>query len=289
MMEETKTNFTPRKRRSHPWAFPLGLVIIGLAVVGTVTLISYGVNGIKQLTDKSALKAEYEVFLKDVVRNDPKPFDDIKNADMSFLLDSAIWDFLVTAGFEEGKYEYSESEPIGYRVPADDIERHFIKLFGTEIEPVYAEVLGAGYTFAYDEATEFYTIPVTSSYPLYTAKVFNVDKKGGSIILTVGYLGFGEWEQDEKGRYIEPIPDKYMRITLRERATEIEGLPGYYVGAIQATVAEDLPDATTKAPETTTAVPETTIAVPEETEAPDETGETGATGTTGQSTTAAAD
>lgn len=276
MKENEKLEVIPQTKRGHRWAFPFGLSIAVLAVIGAITLVSFGVNSIKKVTDQTDLKREYAIFVKNVIRNDPSPFDDINKANMSQLLDSAIWDLIGTGDTAIGKYEYSENDPIGYRIPQDDIELCFVRLFGSEVKPQHETVLGAGYTFYYDAVTKEYTIPVTGISPIYVPRVYSIDKKGSSIILTVGFVGYGEWDTDDLGWHTDPEPVKFMKITLRERKTDNKDIPPYYVGALQATEAEDIAVSTakkstaTQAPPTTQAETEQTI----ETAETDDSGET---------------
>ncbi|HZK38964.1 MAG TPA: hypothetical protein VFD23_02280 [Clostridia bacterium] len=284
--EHEKRKMKPQTKRTHRWAFPLGLGIGILAIIGAITLISFGINSIKQVTNKTALKKEYAVFIKNVVRNDPSPYDDISKANMSELLDAAIWDLIGTGNTAVGKYEYSENDPIGFRIPQDDIEFHFVRLFGSEVKPQHDAVLGAGYTFFYDAVAKEYTIPVTGISPIYAPEVYAIDKKGSSIILTVGFVGYGEWDTDELGWHTDPEPVKFMKITLRERKTDNPDIPPYYVGALQATEAEDIAVSTAKKSETTQ-TPPTTQAETEQTDQTaetDDTGETVETGDTDNST-----
>lgn len=250
MEKNEKLQVSPLTKRKHRWAFPLGLSITVLAIIGAITLVSLGVNGIKKVADKTELKREYAIFIKNVIRNDPSTYDDISKADMSQLLDSAVWDLIRVGNLDAGKYTYSENEPIGYRIPQEDIEYCFIRLFGSEIKPEHNTVNGVGYTFTYDAVTKEYTIPVTGVSPIYVPEVYNIDKKGSSIILTVGFKGYGEWNLDDLGWNIDPDPVKIMKITLRERKTDKQDIPPYYVGALQATDATDIAVSTATPPTT---------------------------------------
>ena len=72
-------------------------------------------------------KKEYEQFLKPVVMFDPDPFDDLTQADVPQLLNSAVWALLMSED-GAGKYPYSESEPFGFVVPQADIEKYFVDI-----------------------------------------------------------------------------------------------------------------------------------------------------------------
>ena len=91
--------------------------------------------------------------------------------------------------------------------------------------------------------------------PTYTPRVVDLDKTNNSIVLTVAYLGGDQWAQDSEGNMVAPEPDKYMKVTLREK----DG--SYYISALQNTATPETAT-TVAASETTTFAPETTTAAP---------------------------
>ncbi|MBR4726892.1 MAG: hypothetical protein IK080_03280 [Clostridia bacterium] len=274
-----------KKRKKNQAAFPLGLLAAVLAVIGLATVISYAVNGVKRLTDQTALKREYEEFLKPVVMFDPDPFDDLTQADVPQLLNSAVWALLMSTDGTE-QYSYSQGETFGIIVPQADIEKYFVKLFGTEIDiaSMHASLDMSKYEITYDAALKSYILPVTGVESAYTPHVTEIDKQGSSVILTVGYIGSRAWAQIEDGVYTAPEPDKYMKITLRERSG------GMYVASIQATDGQEVVPVTTRAEEsgTVSQVKETTTK-PQETTELTYTEYTGVTDANGQPLTLIAD
>ncbi|MGN0561162.1 MAG: hypothetical protein ACI4K8_08915, partial [Candidatus Fimenecus sp.] len=68
------------KKGARRWAFPLGLLIAVLALVGAVTVIAAGVGAAKNAVQKSRNFDAYNKMLPPVVMNDPDAFDDITNA-----------------------------------------------------------------------------------------------------------------------------------------------------------------------------------------------------------------
>lgn len=254
------------KAKKNRLAFPIGIVAGVLAVIGLITVIKFSADTINNLTDNASEKAEYEKMLTPVVMFDPDPFDDLTQADVSQLLNSAVWALLMS---EDGadKYPYSEGENIGIVVPQTDIEQFFISLFGTEIDiaSLHSSIDMSEYDITYDAALKSYILPITGIESAYTPKVYEIEKQGSSLILSVGYIGNKAWVQISDGEYAAPEPDKYMKITLRER----DG--GMYVSSIQAVDGQEVigttersetePEATT-APETTEATAPLTTAVP---------------------------
>ncbi len=220
---KTKKKKNPQKSRL---AFPLGLLAVVLAIIGAVTVVNFAVDKVQLLTDRTAEKAEYEKFLKPVVMFDPDPFDDLGQADITQLLNSAVW-ALLTDETNSDKYEYLEG---GLKVPQADIEAKFISLFGTEIDIASMHTLldMSVYDISYDSTLQCYIIPVTGVETAYTPKVFEIKEQGSTVILTVGYIGNEVWAQIDSPDSYVPEPDKYMEITLRERDDN------YYIAAIKA-------------------------------------------------------
>ncbi len=250
-------------------AFPIGVIASILALIGLITVISFGINTVKNVSDKTAEKKEYETILAPVVMFDPDPFDDLTQADVSQLLNCAVWSLLMSPEGTD-KYSYSEGENFGLEVPQKDIETHFINLFGTEIDiaSMFSSIDMSEYDILYDAALQSYILPITGVESAYTPKVYSIEKQGNSDILTVGYIGNKAWVQIADGEYQAPEPDKYMKITFRERSG------GMYVSSIQAVDGQEIIGTTerktepvteeTTLPPVETTIPETSAeSVPE--------------------------
>ncbi len=262
-----------KQTKKNKLAFPIGLIAIILAVIGAITVAGFVSDTVKDLTDNTAKKKEYEKLLTPVVMFDPDPFDDLTQADVSQLLNSAVWALLMS---DEGteQYAYSEGENFGIIVPQTDIEQYFTGLFGNEINiaSMHSAIDMSDYDIVYDAAQQSYILPVTGVESAYTPKVYDIDKQGSSVILTVGYIGNKAWVQLEDGGYAAPEADKFMKITLRERSG------GMYIASIQAADGQEIvpPAATSSRPpetEESTTVPLTEI--PEESTAEPLTDENG--------------
>lgn len=236
-----------RNGKKNPLALPIGIIASILAVIGLITVIGFTVDTVRNFTDKTADKKEYEEMLTPVVMFDPDPFDDLTQADVSQLLNSAVWALLMS---DEGadKYPYSEGETFGIVVPQADIEQYFISLFGTEIDiaSLHSSIDMSEYEITYDAALKSYILPITGVESAYTPKVYEIEEQGSSLILSVGYIGNRAWVQIEDGEYTAPEPDKYMKITIRER----DG--GMYVSSIQSVDGQEVIGTTepTREPET---------------------------------------
>lgn len=246
-------------KKGHKSAFPVGMLVVLLAAVGIVTIVVSAVKGVGTLVENGKNFEEYNKLLTPVVLIDPDNFDDITKADMSDLIDISVWS-LLKSDISPDKYESSEN---GMILPQSDVEEEFKKLFGTEITPVHATVDGYGYEFTYDANAKSYTVPLTGIVPIYTPQVVEKSESSDTVVLTVACLAGDGWQQAENGQMVAPEPDKYIKVTLREK----DG--NSYISAIQSTTAPETattsaqPSETqseTTAPETEKVASETTAA-----------------------------
>lgn len=262
-----------RRKKKNKYAFPVGVVAMILAVIGAVTVVKFAIDGVKSLTDNSAKKAEYEAFLTPVVMFDPDPFDDLTQAEVPQLVNSAVWALLRN---DKGTESYAYSDG-GIVVPQEDIEKYFIALFGKEIDisTMHSSIDMSDYDITYDPALKSYILPITGIDSAYTPKVYDIDKKGSSVILTVGYIGAKAWAQNENGELSAPDPDKIMKITLRESSGEM------YISSIQNADSQEVIAVVSErqeaAPEATTAESATAAETEAQTKAVEVTDENGET------------
>ena len=250
-MEKAKKTVSVRKHRRNKAAMPVGIVVIIFAVIGLAAVIAGIIFGVGKLTDQSAKKSEYESFITPVIMFDPDPFDDVTKGNQEQLINAAIW-ALLKSDLDTSVYATDDGN---LSIPQADVEKYFSKLFGPEAKPEHRSVTGLGYEFSYDSAKQAYIVPITGVEPMYTPRVFEISKKGNTVELLVGYLGSSQWAQAENGDMVEPEPDKYVTVVLRESAD------GYYVSAIRSTNAPE----TESAPTTTTPPDTTQEAEPSET------------------------
>ena len=277
MAEKTKK----KHNGTHKLAFPIGMLVVLLAAIGLVTIIISAVNGIDSAVQKSKNYEEYEKILTPVVLIDPNTFDDITKADMSQLIEISIWS-LLKSDISPDTFESNES---GLLIPKEAVEKQFVELFGTEITPAHATIDGYALEFQYDAKTEAYTVPLTGVTPVYTPKVVDKTTTADSIVLTVACLAGDAWEQGENGEMIEPSPDKYIKITLREKDENL------YISAIQSTTTPEIAT-TEKTTETTTEskelIDQADVVAKESTTTAEEGSTNEGESTTKESTTAAA-
>ncbi len=205
----------------------VGTFVLVFIVIGIVSVILFGAGKIKdhRIASDYAKRQEYEEFIAPVIMNDPNTFDDVTTADSSQLVAIAIWSIL-EENSDPDKFDYVDD---GMLLPQKEVEKKFSFLFGSDVKLNHSTVDGGGIEFKYSEKKKCYVIPITGITPIYTPRVTEIDKKGDSVVLTVGYLAGEDWAQDSKGNIVEPEPAKYVRITLRKN-----GKDGLYVSALQS-------------------------------------------------------
>ena len=218
------------------------MLIIIFAIVGIVATGKAGVSLFRDLTDNSAQKEEYEEFLRPVVMYDPDPFDDVRSADITQLVNAAIWS-LITQSNSTESFAYSTGDNMGILIPVEQVTAEFIRLFGNEIDIAsqYDSIDMSSHDITYDSAQGGFIIPITSLEVAYTPEVYEIEKKANSIILSVGYIGSKAWADVDSDKYVAPQPDKFMKITLRQSDK------GYYIASLQSVNAQEVANAPTVA------------------------------------------
>lgn len=220
-----------KRKGNSKLAFPLGLIIILFAVVGVIFAVSSGINGVKNLTDNSEKKLEYQKMLIPVVMFDPGTFDDASAANINQLTVCAVWAVIKDDSIYPGKFETDDEGNV--MIPAESVTKKFAQLFGTGVTPTHIGVKGYYDEFSYNEQNQCYLVTSAGSVPIYTPKVIDITKSSNTTVLTVGYLASEAWAQDASGSFIEPDASKYVKVTLRTNDA------GYYISAIQSTDAPE--------------------------------------------------
>lgn len=202
----------------------IGIVVIVLALVGLFNIVGSCIRGISNAFDDSDKLEEYKTFVAPVIMNDPTTFDDVTNADQKQLISIAMWS-LLSGDTDPDAFVYADS---GMLVGKALVEEEFIRLFGTDVAPVHQTVDGGdGIQFKYDSKKEAYVVPITGISAIYSPMIAEVNERGSTIILTVGYLASTDWTQDTNGDMLPPEPTKYMRIYLRDNGDS------YYISSIK--------------------------------------------------------
>lgn len=225
----------------------IGILVIVLALVGLFNIVAGCVRVISGAFDNSEELEEYKAFIAPVIMNDPATFDDVINADQKQLMSIAMWS-LLSGDTDPDSFQYTDN---GMLVGKALVEEEFIRLFGADVTPVHQTVDGGdGIQFEYDSKKEAYIVPITGISAVYSPVIEEVDEKGSTIILTVGYLASADWTMDKDGNMLPPEPTKHMRIYLRDNGDS------YYISSIKDVDALEV--ITTEAPEAESTSADTT-------------------------------
>jgi len=205
------------KKRTHKWAFPLGLALVALAVVGVVSLVNMAVQGVRELTDDPQGRLRYEVFLANVVARDPDPFESPLLGNQGQLLDITLWSLLRRADNTPADFPMDDD---GNLMIAQDVaaERYRL-LFGVDL-PAHMTVETDGFDFVYDAEAEVYRVPIAGELLIFVPRVVNINRTGRSVELTVEYLAVDDFNLDETNRQQDLVPVRTMIITLNEQDNE---------------------------------------------------------------------
>lgn len=203
---------TLQKKKKKRGPFIAGLLVLALAITGVVSIVNTVIEYVEKNSDKTADYTRYSDYLAWVVGVDPDPFADITKADKDDLRNIAICT-LLSDNVKTGTYEVTDK---GLVVPAADVEKCYLDMFGEDNPIVHANVVGYGYEFQFDTATQEYYVPLTGVQPPFAVRIESVEKTGGLIVLRVGYVGTSNVEVTPDGTLQAAQPDKYADITLKE-------------------------------------------------------------------------
>jgi hypothetical protein len=206
-----------KRRRSRQ---RVGLAVSILTVVGVFSLVFGGVKGVQFLLDNSKEKAEYEATLAPLVMLDPLPFDSLDKANHSTLMQAAVW----ACVYNNDISTYERDELGALMLPAIEIEREAMRLYGPDFTFTRETFTDSGMEFVYSEEKDVYIMPITSQAGMYTPQVVRITGWREKVV-TVGYVSpFGT-----DGGFASPsnTPVKYVEYVFAR------GRDGYYLIAIR--------------------------------------------------------
>lgn len=223
-MENNNTRTPVRRRRRH--AAPIGGLFIILAAIGAIAILVFSVNATRKFIDNSDKKRAFEQKILPVLMFDPVPFESPTDMDPLALLQSSLWSTLL--GEKRGSYPYDELKML--LVPASDVDVAAAKLFGPDVKLTHQSFGNYETSYLYDEDTKTYHVPVTGQMGLYTPRVEEIDAKGDTLLLKVGYIPPDNIWTADLGDDDGETADKYMIYVLtRHKKNKKE----YYISAIR--------------------------------------------------------
>ena len=221
------------KKRKHKYVATVGMVLIVLAVIGSVALCSALINFGARILDNASLKEAFEWKVYPVLMLDPATFDDPAQLDEVFVLKTALWSTLLE---NRTKYDYNEQGML--IVPASDLDVAAKRLYGSAVT-LNHQTFFEGYEFSYlyDEETGTYLVPVMGQTAAYVPEVVDISKDGNVYTLIVGYVAPTTlWNVSEDGES-ESVPDKYLYYDLEKIDRR-----NYIIKAVRSIPADELPE-----------------------------------------------
>ncbi|MCL2195803.1 MAG: hypothetical protein FWB76_07640 [Oscillospiraceae bacterium] len=203
-----------KHKRTHKWAFPLGLLVVVLAVVGAVSLIGSAVRGVQNWIDNPAERRGYEAFLANVVARAPDPFSAPEHAhNQAQLVDIALTALI--RRYDNTPADFTMDDYGNLVVPQQAVADMYRALFGIDL-PHYA-ALAHAYDFWFDTVQQAFLVPFAGELVVYVPRVIGINRVGGSVELTVEYLLYEDTNLDEFNRQQELVPVRTMIIRLNEQ------------------------------------------------------------------------
>ena len=220
-------------KRKHKYAATVGAVLIGLALIGTISLCSIFVNLGARVIDNTRQKEAFEWKIYPLLMLDPAAFEDPNQLDKEVILKSALWATLL-----ENRTKYSYDENGMLLVPASDLDVAAKSLYGGKVTLEH-RTFSEGYDFfyIYSEETNTYSVPIMGQTASYVPKVVDISKDGNIYTLIVGYVSPTTlWNVSEDGS-TESVPDKYLYYNL-----EKVGRGEYIILSVNRIPEDELPD-----------------------------------------------
>ncbi len=199
-------------RRKHRYAATIGAVLIGLALLGTISLCSILVTLGARVLDNTSQKEAFEWKIYPLLMFDPATFENPGQLEEVFVLKTSLWSTLLE---NRTKYTYNENGML--LVPASDLDVAAKSLYGDAVtlkHQTFSE--GYDYFYLFDEETNTYSVPVMGQAAGYAPKVVDISKDGNVYTLIVGYVAPTTlWNISEDGS-TEAVPDKYLYYDLEK-------------------------------------------------------------------------
>lgn len=194
-------NAFPDKRKKHRrwYGAPLGVLILCLALVGTIFLGTKVYTFIYEKVTDDSEERNYDNFLTPVVLLDPQPFETLDGADKNMILEASIWRVMFSH-MEDADLSYDENARVIF--PESLVNQSAEELFGPNCVLTPADINlqqdssaaqndeageSDATTIHYDEETGSYHVPVVPIVGSYIPYTESIKKDGNKKYLRVAY------------------------------------------------------------------------------------------------------
>ena len=218
--EPPLTADTPRDKAKRRLLFVLGVIILILTVIGTISTVRFAVDFAGDLTSQKTLREQFTRFIYPLVITDPPDFQNAVDLPSPTIISAAVWRIILTGGNENYKRD------MGFMtVPAIDVETSAHTLFGNEKFTItHQTVDNIEITFEYDAAADSYIVPENPRYMTYTPEVSSFTNVGESYRLSVNYILPSPLSLVEAGYKDEPIKTMIYTVSRSSGKMTITGI-----------------------------------------------------------------
>ena len=200
------------RRGRHRMAAMLGLAVLFFAIIGVIAAGYLGVTLIQKATDRTDLKNELADLAAPLIEYQPTEFDSVDKADQAVLLRAAIFRITEVERIRQLKegtdtYAYDRDDYGRIVLSIKEVNESFAALFGKNATPHHqtlGEQSGVAYTCEYDKTNACYYVPVSISSSLYTTLIDQIDVRGKTTRIRVGYALTSKLSYDNHGNQIPP-------------------------------------------------------------------------------------
>lgn len=204
---------TVRNKEKRTPIAAIGATMIIFSIVGIISTAAWLISGADWLLSKQWQIDEFERVVYPLVMVDAPVTDKTSKLDNSILLQASLYYCLMN----EDETKYEDITQGGLVVPASDLEKYAVLLFGVGTTVEHATVGQGSNIYTYDEETNSYYVPLSTTVDTYTPTIVSSYQDGSFYYVRVGYLSSTDiWSIDLYGNEEEPEPDKYVVYVLQK-------------------------------------------------------------------------
>ncbi len=206
-------------RGRYRFAAWVGLTVILLAIVGLISIIVLGVNLIRNAMDNTELMHALHDQAYPITYHQPEEFDSTEKADQALLLRAACFSLVkkeeVRQMRETGENfteKYPTDEYARYIVSASEVTAEYQRLFGKDAKPTFQNIGSDNQKYAqfeYDKEKNCMHLPgpYVTATSAYETLADDIQLRGGTARVRIGYVLKSNLEYDDLGRQLDPTAD----------------------------------------------------------------------------------
>jgi hypothetical protein len=176
-----------REQRPVKYKFYLvfGLLVFWLAIVGGIVTVRSVGEFFYDVSNRTALKEEFERFVLPVVITDPPEFSGVENLTPGTVIASAIWKIILS---DETSDERRDSETGMVIIPESDVEAAVRSIFGAGFDVEHRSIDYIVMAFRYVPEERSYHVPGNPNYLTFSPRVTEISNTGETYRIVVEYI-----------------------------------------------------------------------------------------------------